>query len=449
MRCVVETPASVASTIGRGIGPQVDGLTIAYVLFIFPVLSETFVANEMLALQRRGVELSILAWMAPEDRPEYTLTNKQHAFVGQLMPRVTYMLRRRHSRRAALSANFALLTSRGLRHYLWAYRLARRYRLIGGWRSFLQFAVWGHQLRRQGVARLHAHFATEATAIAHVLSVLSGLPFSFTAHAHDIYIATQWLPEKMRAADFVTTVCDANRQRMLALCPDIPPGKVRIVHCGIDVDLFEPKPRTDKAEFCILSVGRLVKTKGHADLIGACDQLKRRGVGFECLIVGEGPCRPQLERMISEAGLADRVRLLGALPREQVLSLLDRADLFVLPCFVDPATGDRDGVPVALMEAMAKELPVVTTPVSGIPELVQEGAGLLVPERDAEALAAAIQMVWAMSPEDRRSIGRRGRQVVQTEFNLDVEVGRLLAQFQGQGTRSSSDHQDSMAVRAG
>jgi colanic acid/amylovoran biosynthesis glycosyltransferase len=405
-------------------------LTVAYLLFIFPVLSETVVVNELLTLAEREVQLRILSWATPEGKKFYTVTDVQHPFTRTLMPLVAYMEGARDRPDAVVRANLRLLTRVGYRRYADAYRLALRYRMLGNWRAYTRFASWGERLLSEGIQHLHAHFATEATAVAHTLSVLTGIPFSFTAHAHDIYRTPQWLGQKMRAAKFVATVCEANREYLLRTYPTVPPERIQIIRPGVDLKLFSPRPERRSGPFHIVSVGRLVRTKGFVDLVAAAHQLKRRGLQFTCTIVGEGHDRAEVEAAIAEHQVADRVRLLGALPRDRILPILDASDVFVLPCYVDPATGDRDGMPLVLAEAMAKGLPVVSTPVSGVPELVRDGSGLLVPQRDVAALTDAIQCVAGMSEDARRAMGQAGRQIVEREFNLLTETEKLERLFQ-------------------
>ncbi|HEX5418138.1 MAG TPA: glycosyltransferase [Chloroflexota bacterium] len=406
-------------------------VSVAYVLYIFPVLSETVVVNELLTLRELGAQVRILSWARPEGKEFYTITDTQHAMTASLRPLVAYLEGTRFPRTEVLAANARLARRRGVQAYRDAYRLADQYRLLGGWRSFARFAVWGDRLLEAGVQHLHAHFATEATAVAHTLSTLTGLPFSFTAHAHDIYRTPQWLGEKMRAASFVATVCEANRQHLLTVYPDVLAEKVRIIRPGVNPAVFTPPQRSRQDGFRIVSVGRLVRTKGYVDLVAACHELRTRGIEVECLIAGEGRDRGEIAEAIERYQLGDRVTLLGALPREEIVPLLDSADLFVLPCCVDPETGDRDGMPLVLAEAMATGLPVVSTAVSGIPELVRDGAGCIVPERDVVALSEAIERVYRLTPAERSIKGRVGRQIVATEFDLKLETRKLLGLFQG------------------
>ena len=203
-----------------------------------------------------------------------------------------------------------------------------------------------------------------------------------------------------------------------------------MIHCGVDIDRYRPASAANRERLMIVSVGRLVEHKGFRHLVRACALLKTRGLRFVCRIIGDGLQRTELDRLIEEADLRDCVELAGAMTQEAVGAALRGADLFVLACAVEQ-NGVADGIPVALMEAMALEIPVVSTRVSGIPELVKDGAGLLVDPEDPEALANAIEQTARLSARDRREIGRGGRAVIEKEFNLAVEVERLAALFSG------------------
>lgn len=402
-----------------------EQLRIAYVLFVFPVLSETTIVNELLAARELGASVKILSWETPAHKMDHVITTVQHAVTDSLMDDVVYLQATRQPRREILKASVLLLLRRGLGPYREAYALARDYGLLANWKSFMRFAYWAYWIQAQGISHIHAHFATEAAAVALVLSRLAGLPYSFTAHAHDVFWTPQRLDEKMKAARFVVTVCESNKGYLLQTYPEIQADKIHVIHPGVDLNRFTPRPPDSTGRFRIVSVGRLVETKGHFDLVEACHLLQRRQVDFECAIVGEGPCRTQLQEAIRAWGLADHIALLGALPHERLMPVLDAADVFVLPCFVGE-DGNRDAMPLVLAEAMAKEIPVISTPVSGIPELVRDSAGCLVSPRDPEQLATMIEWIYNQGDEGRREMGQRGRLIVESEFSLRVEVTKLL-----------------------
>ncbi|HEV8169534.1 MAG TPA: glycosyltransferase family 4 protein, partial [Pyrinomonadaceae bacterium] len=285
------------------------------------------------------------------------------------------------------------------------------------------------------VSHIHAHFCHGSTTVAWLASIITGLPFSFTAHAKDIYCESLnpagLLRRKMNAARFVVTCTDANREHLLNIEPN---ADVRCIYHGLNaefadllLDASNAPVKTDRLR--ALGVGRLVPKKGFDVLVEACAILKLRGFHFETAIVGEhGEHEAQLRRQIEAHGLKDIVRLIGPMEQSRLYTEYQRADIFCLPCRVLD-NGDRDGLPNVLMEAMACGLPVITTPVSGIPEIIKDGQnGALVPPEDAEALANAIQRISA----DRmlaRNLGRAGRLTVLERFDGDKTAMELAALF--------------------
>ncbi len=359
---------------------------VGYVVRKFPVLSETFVLNELLALEARGVRLHIFSLQRPND-PRF------HDDLPKLQARVSYVpdvfeLGRlaRHHRRAA--------KSRG-RRYLGALAYAAatgKPSLL--WR-FAQSAYVANEARRLGLKHLHAQFANRPASVALLASKMAGIPFSFTAHATDIFktrVSRQALARKAREARFVVTVSDYNR-RFLERVTGVKPEKIVRIYNGIDLERFSPDGAPPSGPFTIVSVARLAEKKGLPILIEACRLLRDRGVVFHCGIVGKGRLRPRLEALIESWDLGDSVRLLGPHTQGEVAERYRSAHLCVLPSVVG-RDGNREGLPVSIVEALACGLPVVTTPVAGIPEVVRDGEnGLLVPTGDAAALADAIEQV--------------------------------------------------------
>lgn len=403
---------------------------VAYILDMFPVYSETFILREILEVQRRGIGVTVLARNDTTGHPIYG--NVVHPEAEALRPHVRYL--------PPLTDETTRL-KKLLLHLYFFVRAPRRYlRALGYARSadattyimFKSAPYYAMLLKRLGVTHLHAHFALGSCHLAMMISLVSGIPYSFTVHAHDIFIRglALRLEDKVRSARFVACISDYNRRTLLDLCPKADPGRLPVIHCGVDIDRYRPASAANRERLMIVSVGRLVEHKGFRHLVRACALLKTRGLRFVCRIIGDGLQRTELDRLIEEADLRDCVELAGAMTQEAVGAALRGADLFVLACAVEE-NGVADGIPVALMEAMALEIPVVSTRVSGIPELVKDGAGLLVDPEDPEALANAIEQTARLSARDRREIGRGGRAVIEKEFNLAVEVERLAALFSG------------------
>ena len=301
----------------------------------------------------------------------------------------------------------------------------RQLRVLG---HFLQGGYLAGEVEQRGLQHLHAHFARGAASVALVAARLTGITFSFTAHANDLFVAPAMLPEKLAAARFAIAISEYNRQFLWRLASGrAGRDKVFVVRCGIEMSRFAPAAPPSSPVPVILGVGRLVEKKGFRYLIAACELLARRGYAFTCEIAGDGPEAAELQRMIDAAGLAERVRLAGPVFQEDLNRHLAAAQIFALPCVV-AADGDMDGIPNSLMEAMAMELPVVSTTVTGIPELVvNEQTGLLVPPQDAAALAGALARLLD-DPGLRACLGRTGRVKVVAEFEIDKNA-RMLQQI--------------------
>jgi glycosyltransferase involved in cell wall biosynthesis len=295
-----------------------------------------------------------------------------------------------------------------------------------------------------------------STTIALIVARLTGITFSFTAHANDLFVNPILLPEKIRAARFIIAISEYNRAFLYNLVPmQETLQKTHVVHCGIDVDRFSKKHPagqrpagasllTDgQGQTTIVAVGRLVEKKGYPYLIQACKILAARGIPFRCLIAGSGPQEAFLQQLIDDNGLtgpdgtsgpdkapassasSSYVQLLGRVFQEDLLSLLAQADVFCLPCVV-AQDGDMDGIPNTLMEAMAMQIATISTSVSGIPELIKDGkTGLLVPPQDAESLADAIARLIG-DQHLRTSLGQAARAHIAEQFEVQNNVRRLV-----------------------
>lgn len=285
-------------------------------------------------------------------------------------------------------------------------------------------------LRQQNFDHLHAHFIDRAVVIALVVARLLGKTYSLTAHANDIFAKQILIREKIVNSRFMVTVSEYNKAYLISNYPGLDPDRIHLLHPWVDLSHFTPPPaRATNERLHILSVGRLVEKKGHEYLVEACHLLQQQGLDFECRIVGGGPLKTELQKKIAQYSLSERVYLTGGQPQSEVLRLLGVwTDVFVLPCVI-ARDGDRDGMPVSLTEAMAMELPVISTNILGIGELVQPGTGILVPPRDSLALAQALQAVYAMGPSARAQMGCRGRAVVDAEFDLFKGTAQLAHLF--------------------
>ena len=397
---------------------------MAYLLGTYPALTETFVLREMIALRERGLAIVVGAARRP-DMAQRVACPEGLADVTCLYARPDRLPRHLLAFAGALLRR-PRRTWRALRTFR---RAAGRLPPREGARLLYHFVAgvgFAGELRRLGVRHVHSHF-TSATNMALAAHLVEGLPFSFTAHASDdLYVQPVLMPEKTAAAEFVVAVCEYSRRYLDSLTGFRHSAKLHRIYNGI----AEPGPdlprNGSEAAPRIVSVGSLVSAKGHASLIQACAVLRHAGVPFTCRIIGEGPERATLERLVRDLGLGDRVALAGAHPPEKVQQELAAADVFALATEIGPG-GYRDGFPTVVLEAMAAALPVVSTSLSGIPEMVEHGVtGLLVQERDPDAVAKALDCLLS-SPELRRTMGQAGRARVRERFPLARSADELAA----------------------
>jgi predicted glycosyltransferase/glycosyltransferase involved in cell wall biosynthesis len=383
------------------------GLRVGYVLKKFPRLSETFILNELLALESAGVELSVMSTRAPDDEPRHAALDMLQAPVMQLtrhrtaqMGDLTTELRRRAHPGAADIAE----------RFLARLPATARASVLG---QALQVA---DQVEHRRLGHLHAHFATVAAHTAYLAHLVCGVPFSVTAHAKDIYRDTvdpAVFSEVASAAITVVTVCEANRRHITERLLGERPARIEVVYNGVAVDeMVGSSEIRDRG--LVLAVGRLVEKKGFDVLIDAVRILHDSGTAVRCIIVGDGDQRSALAEQVDQSGLSGAVQLLGPLPTERVFELMQGAGVLAVPC-VTGADGNRDALPTVVLEAMGWGLPVVATPVGGIGEMVRDGVeGRLVAERDPAGLAAALAEVigdaalWqAMSEAGRHTVVQR------------------------------------------
>lgn len=381
---------------------------IAYVLKRFPRFSETFILNELLAHEAAGAEVHVFSLLASPDEP-------RHARLADLKAEVTVLKSVKGRETEASPQDSALFSGKTTTE-------------IGNLQA--KAAVVAERCKELGITHLHAHFGSDAATVASLAARALNGTFSYTAHARDIY-HTYVSPEadaemrraKLRAAAFVATVSDYNARHLSALCPE---ARIERLYNGIDLSAFRPIDAPEQRPGQLIAVGRLVPKKGFDILLDACGILRDRGVTFDLSLIGSGPMEAELAARIAKLGLSDCVRLDGPRPQEDLIERMGQAEAAVLPCVVTES-GDRDGLPTVLLEAMARALPVVTTTVSGGPEIVEDGVtGRLCAAGDPVGLADALEAVLSDRTAARK-MGLAGRARAERLFDLTTNAARLRA----------------------
>ena len=301
-------------------------------------------------------------------------------------------------------------------------------------RALLLFprAVWmAEHFKREGISHIHAHYATHPALVAWLIHQLTGIPYSVTVHAHDIFVEKPMLATKLHDSLFISSISEFNRQYLVDLLGPWVREKTEIVRCGIDPSYYQVEDNhqaNGTRRLDIISVGSLQPYKGHIYLIKACAGLKQRGIPFHCRIIGGGDLHSYLEQAIQENHLEGMVELMGPRTQAEVSQLLHTANCYVQPSVIT-STGKMEGIPVALMEAMVSRVPVLATAISGVPELVRPGeTGWLVPPENIPALEEALAEIHR-NPGEAERRAALGHQWVMQEFELSSNVQKLASLF--------------------
>lgn len=394
---------------------------IAYLVSQYPAYSHTFILREVLQLRQQGMEITVASINNP-DRPLEKLTDVERGEAEQ-----TFYVKSQGIAKAAVALGKTLVMRPGglLRGLKQAFKL-------GGWdiKRSLYHAFYlaealllGHWMRTQSLTHLHVHFATPAASVGMLVKTVFGTGFSFTVHGPDeFYDAAGYnLPEKILAADFIFCISHYARSQVMKLSPVQAWPKLDVCRLGVDPERFAPVPRMKVNCQCeLLCVGRLTSAKGQAILLDAVAQLQSQHIPVRLTLVGMGPDESSLKAYAEELGISGQVRFTGAVDQDHILGYYQTADIFVLPSFAE-------GLPVVLMEAMAMEIPCITTAITGVPELIQNGEdGLLVAASDCAGLTAAISQL-ASDPGLRRRLGQAGRLKVLAEYDLYKNTRHLFA----------------------
>ncbi len=403
---------------------------IAYISQALPNLTETFVYREIFALREQGFSVIPLSIHAPK-------FDNLSAETRDLAQETTFVFPL--NRLGFVRAHLHFLLTRPVQYWQTFFfvmtrpgeSLANRRRTLYHFAEAIFLAI---TVQRMGVTHVHAHFSVNAATIALVLARLLNISFSFTVH-NNIFTDRLILLEKIQAAKFIAVISEYSRDYLLDWLGDYPQKeqirqKFHIIHCGVDPQRFTPlESRPPRPVPQILSVAQFAERKGMPYLVEACHLLKQRGCQFTCIIGGGGAQRAELEQLIETYQLAAVVKLPGVIYQEDLITYLNQTDIFAMAC-ITAENGDMDGIPVALMEAMAMEIATVSTYVSGIPELIDhEQTGLLVPEKDVVALADALQRLIENEPY-RAQLGQQARAKIVTDFNIHHTSQQITTLFE-------------------
>jgi colanic acid/amylovoran biosynthesis glycosyltransferase len=394
-------------------------MRIAYLINQYPIVSASFIRREILALERLGFEvvrIALRGWDSElVDADDEAERMRTRYVIGA------------GARKLLLATVLMLLTRPA--HFVRALRLAWRMSRRAERPLLVHFAYLAEAcsverwLRAGGIAHLHAHFGTNSAEVAMLVHVLGGPSWSFTVHGPEEFDKAPLLglPEKIRRCSFVVAISSFGRSQLLRLVNQNYWTKVHVVHCGLDHTFFEvpasPPPMTHR----LVCVGRLCKRKGQLLLVEAMKCLASEGKTYELVLAGDGEMRKEIEMLLYTYGLTDHVRITGWISNADVREEILAARATVLPSFAE-------GLPVALMEAMALRRPVIGTYIAGIPELVRPGEhGWLVPAGDVEALVEAMRSCFDTAAVKLTSMGESGRKRILAEHNVDIEVAKLAA----------------------
>lgn len=395
---------------------------IAYILSMFPALSETFILRELLELERSGVELTILSLkpftdriVHPEAQSLMTRVPVHYASPCRGLARFAWLALSRPAKVVKLAADFhASFQGSSLS-------------LVKSFTAMVLASDLIPILRARECTHVHAPWATYPATAALFCSRMAGYSFSFSARAHDLFLEDHGLAVKFREARFAQTITEYNRLLIERRYFRQPNPHLHVIHSALNPEEFRARPEPFGTPM-VLSIGRMVEMKGFAHLIEACALMRDQGVAFTCCIVGQGPLHDDLSRLIQQRRLADRVHLRKPMAQAEIRRLLAQATCFVLPC-ITANDGDQDGIPNVLMEAMASGVPVVSCPTSGVPELVQHGrTGLLARPRDPESLSQQIVKLL-LDPQLRDRLAEAGRRKVESDFDIRKTAAKLASLF--------------------
>jgi len=399
---------------------------IAMLTSRYPAISHTFIWRDVVSLRQQGLEVHTCSLNRPGERDllteEYREEYRKTFYIKGVSPAAIALahLNRmfRSPTRYLSSLYFAIRTQGGgLKKLLWNFFY------------FVEGGILADWAQRSAIEHIFAHFAFSGSAVAMYSSKMGGPPYTIRVHGSDIFYDCpgHYLKEKFAHATAIVCISDFCRSQVLCMVPPDQWSKVSVVRCGVDPQRFLPRrkrlPDQEQEVVVFLCVARLVRAKGLHLLLRACSCLLEKGIHLKCVLVGDGPAREELQAFTNDLMICRHVEFVGSVGQDRIQDYYEQADVFVLPSFAE-------GVPIVLMEAMAKELPVISTRVMGVPELVEDGVnGLLVPPANEEALVKAMEQL-AKDPQLRRRLGKAGREKVIAEYNQETNVTKLAETLQ-------------------
>lgn len=404
-------------------------LKIAYILSKFPAFTETFITREIKEIERLGTDVEVFSLKTPlKDEAEHS-ENKDFQNHAHYYPFIFST--------AIWKSLYFYLSTRPKTVFGLLYKVIQKniydpLVLIKTLAVFPKALLIGCTLKKMEINKIHSHWATVPATVSWIVSSLNSSKFTFTAHAWDIFKADNMLIEKIQAASKVITISEFNKKYLLTKYPGIDPGKIEVIHVGLELGRFRPKPRAKNPEFRILSIGRMVKTKGFQDLLHACDRLRSNDLKFTCQIIYVSDIyENKIFNLYRDLKLEGIVEFIKDVPQDKIIDYYQQADCFVLPCKVSE-DGDRDGIPTVIAEALSMELPVISTYVSGIPEvIIEKKTGLLVEPGDVSGLTDNIETLYKDS-DLRSRLGRAGGKFVSEEFDVSKNTKKLMDIIEGQ-----------------
>jgi len=399
-------------------------MKIAYILSRFPKLSETFILREIVELKKNNFEIEIFSL---KNFKKNELIHKEAENFLNNTNYSPYFLSKK-----LISANIYFLYKSPLEYLrLISYIIKHNYKSISSLiKSFIIFPkslYFAKIIMNKKIEHIHAHWATFPTLTAVIINKLTIIPFSFTAHANDIFTDLQNIKTYSNNAKKVITISNYNKKYMIDRF-GINKDKIEVIHCGVNLYKFKPIKSNKCNKLNILSIARLTEKKGIKYLIEACKILEGKRINFECVILGEGPRKKNLQKLINIYKLNKNVKLIGHATQEEILKEFKKCNIFILPC-IEARNGDRDGIPVSLMEAMALGVPAISTHISGIPELIKnEFNGILIPPKNSKTLSEAIIKL----KNDLylfKKISKNSPIIIKKHFNIKKNIKKLIKIF--------------------